>query len=48
MAGGAEIERDPSPLSNIAKILCLTNHANDAEDERHDQRSHSNLLDGRK
>jgi hypothetical protein len=38
----------PSPLSNIANILRLDrrNHANDAEDDRHDQRSHSNLLDG--
>jgi hypothetical protein len=48
MAGGADIEREPSPLSAIAKILCLDrrNHANEAEDDRHDQRSHSNLLDG--
>jgi hypothetical protein len=48
MAGGADIEREPSPLSNIAKILCLDrrNYANDVEDDRHDQRSHSNLLDG--
>src|SRR5215469_4144162 len=47
MARGADIEREPSSLSSIAKSLCLDrrNHANDAEDDRHNQRSHSNLLD---